>query len=218
MVNYDPYAANQSDGLPINTPSPVNGQVFLADYDPAWPAMFAREAKRIRSILGDRVLLLEHTGSTSVPGLCAKPCIDMIMAVADSADEDAYVAPLEAAGYLLRIREPAWHEHRVFKGPDQNINLHVFTAGDSEIDEVIEFRTWLREHPDDRELYAATKRALAAQTWEHIQQYADAKDEVVGAIKARMKAGRTDGSTPVDRHDRAVAGTDRQDQDGQQTA
>src|SRR5438094_7941539 len=102
-------------------------QIVVADHDPEWPRLFEREARRIRAALGDRVLLLEHAGSTAVPGLAAKPRIDMVLAVADSADEPSYVPDLMAAGYVLRIREPEWHEHRVLKGPDTDVNLHVFT-------------------------------------------------------------------------------------------
>src|SRR5438132_1215336 len=86
-------------------------------------------AERIRSALGDRVVRLEHGGSTSVPGLPAKPIVDIVLEVPDSSDEPAYVPELEAAGYVLRIRERVWFEHRLFKGPDTNINLHVFSAG-----------------------------------------------------------------------------------------
>src|SRR5699024_75386 len=150
--------------------------------------MYAREEERIRIALGDRALRIEHTGSTSVPGLPAKPCIDILLAVANSADEPAYVPALEAAGYVLRIREPDWHEHRVFKGPDINLNLHVWTIGDNEIDRVIGFRDWLRTHPDDRDLYATTKRALANQHWGTVQDYADAKNGIVSEIHQRMAA------------------------------
>lgn len=165
--------------------------VVVVDYDPAWPGMFAAEAARIRGVLGDAVVSLEHVGSTSVPGLCAKPIIDMQLAVPDSADEAAYVPALEAAGYVLRIREPHWFEHRVFKGPDVNINLHVFTVGCSEFARTQRFRDWLRAHGDDRDRYAALKRDLAKQAWAFVQHYADAKtpfiDEIVA--KARRAAG-----------------------------
>jgi GrpB-like predicted nucleotidyltransferase (UPF0157 family) len=159
--------------------------IHLAPYDPTWPALFGREAERIRSILGVRVRLLEHVGSTSVPGLSAKPIIDMVLAVPDSSAEPAYVPDLEAAGYIIRIREPDWFEHRVFKGPDTNINLHTFTEGCPEIDRMIAFRDWLRTHDDDRDLYERTKQDLAAREWRYVQHYADAKSEVVEGIIAR---------------------------------
>lgn len=162
--------------------------VTLADYDTRWPDLFAREAARVRSVLGDTAERVEHVGSTSVPGLPAKPIIDMVLAVPDSADEARYVPALEAAGYRLVIREPDWFEHRVFKGPDTNVNLHVFTTGATEIDRMLRFRDWLRATERDRDLYADTKRDLARRTWRHIQHYADAKDDVVAEIMARAEA------------------------------
>jgi GrpB-like predicted nucleotidyltransferase (UPF0157 family) len=162
----------------------LDGPVFLADYDPKWPALFEREAGRIRAALGDRVRLLEHTGSTSVPGLAAKPIVDITLAVADSADEPAYVPALEAAGYWLKIREPHWHEHRMLKGPDTDVNLHVFTAGSPEIDRMLAFRDRLRTDTAARERYEAAKRELAARRWRYVQYYADAKSEVINAILA----------------------------------
>jgi GrpB-like predicted nucleotidyltransferase (UPF0157 family) len=161
--------------------------IFLAPYDPTWPALFEREATRIRATLGDRVRLLQHVGSTSVPGLSAKPVIDIVLAVPDSSDEPKYVPDLEAAGYVVRIREPDWYEHRVFKGPDTNVNLHTFTEGCAEIDRMIRFRDWLRTHDDDRDLYERTKQDLAAREWRFVQHYADAKSEVVQAINARAE-------------------------------
>lgn len=165
--------------------TPYAQKVVVVDYDPAWPALFAREAARITAALGPRVLLLEHAGSTSVPGLAAKPIIDMVLAVPDSADEAAYVPALEAVGYVLRIREPDWFEHRLFKGPDTAVNLHVFAHGCAEIARTLAFRDWLRANPADRDLYAATKRELAARDWKFVQHYADAKTPVIQAIMAR---------------------------------
>ncbi len=170
----------------------VDGPVYLADYDPAWPTLYEREEARVRELLGDRVRLLEHVGSTSVPGLPAKPIIDMLLAVADSADEPAYVPSMEAGGYVVRIREPDWHEHRVFKGPDTDVNLHTFSEGASEIARMLAFRDRLRTHDDERERYLATKRELAARHWVYIQDYADAKGEVVEGIIERALADRDD--------------------------
>jgi GrpB-like predicted nucleotidyltransferase (UPF0157 family) len=167
----------------------VEGPIVLADYDPGWPVLYEREAARVRAVLGDRVRLLEHVGSTSVPGLPAKAIVDILLAVADSADEPAYVPSMEAGGYVLRIREPDWHEHRLFKGPDTDINLHVFSDGSSEIDRMLAFRDRLRTHADERRRYEDTKRELAARHWVYVQDYADAKGEVVERIIARAVAG-----------------------------
>jgi GrpB-like predicted nucleotidyltransferase (UPF0157 family) len=169
----------------IGEPSRADGQVLLVEYDPAWPELYEREEARIRSLLGDRVRLLEHAGSTSVPGLAAKPIIDIELAVADSADEPAYVPDLEAGGYVLRGREPEWFEHRLFKRSEPAVNLHVFTEGSPEIDRTLAFRDRLRADEGDRRLYEATKRELAARDWVYVQDYADAKSEVVAMILAR---------------------------------
>jgi GrpB-like predicted nucleotidyltransferase (UPF0157 family) len=167
-----------------------NAPIELIEYSAQWPLLFTREAERVRSILGDRVLQLEHVGSTSVPGLAAKPIIDMILAVADSSDESAYVPAMESAGYVLHIREPDWHQHRLFKGPDTNINLHTYSFGCPEIDKMLMFRDWLRTNDADRELYERAKRDLAKQTWKYVQNYADAKTDVVEQIVARARAAR----------------------------
>ena len=164
---------------------PHNAQITLLDYDPKWPELFEREAKRIYSILGDKVLQLEHVGSTSVPGLCAKPIIDMLLVVKDYTDESAYVPDLENSGYVLRIRETDWYEHRLFKGPDTDINLHVFSRGCPEIERMLRFRDWLKNNRDDRDKYARVKRDLAKQQWKYVQDYADAKSAIVQEIMER---------------------------------
>jgi len=172
----------------IGPVTPHNGPITIADYDPAWPVLYSREASRIRAVLGRSAVLIEHAGSTSVPGLAAKPIIDIVLAVPDSADEAAYVPAMEAAGYVLRSREPGWFEHRLFKGPDTNINLHVFTAGAAEIDGMLLFRDWLRVNDADRAAYLEVKRELAGRTWRHVQHYADAKSAIVEEILARAAA------------------------------
>jgi GrpB-like predicted nucleotidyltransferase (UPF0157 family) len=167
---------------------PSSSRILLAGYDPHWPELFEREAKRIRAVLGSRALRIEHTGSTSVPNLAANPIIDMLLVVADSADEEAYVPALEAAGYSLHIREANWYEHRMFRGPDTKINLHVFSSGCAEIDRVLLFRDWLRGNAADRDLYARAKSALAREEWKCVQDYADAKTRVIEEILARARA------------------------------
>ena len=164
---------------------PLNGTVYLAPYNPAWPSYFARLKKRIQEALMDEILLLEHVGSTSVPGLSAKPVIDIVLAVADSSNEPSFVHRLEQKGFTLRIREPDWYEHRMFKSMDPIANLHVFSDGCVEIDRMLLFRDWLRNHADDRLLYEETKRELAGRIWKYTQNYADAKSEVIQGISER---------------------------------
>ncbi|MGM1063733.1 GrpB family protein [Saccharothrix sp. Mg75] len=163
----------------------LDGRVTLVAYDPAWPGLYAREVARVRGALGDAVVRVRHVGSTSVPGLAAKPVVDVVLEVADSADESSYAPALEAVGYVLVVREPGWFEHRMFKGPDTNVNLHVHTAGDPEVARVVAFRDRLRASAADRELYESVKRELAAREWAYVQQYADAKAGVIAEILGR---------------------------------
>jgi GrpB-like predicted nucleotidyltransferase (UPF0157 family) len=167
---------------------PLTAPIVLSDYDPGWASLFQREAARIRGVLGARVKLLEHAGSTSVVGLPAKPVIDIVLAVPDSSDEASYVPEMELGGYVLRIREPDWFQHRVLNGPDTSILVHVFTVGCPEIDRMLLFRDWLRSHPEDRDAYAAKKRELAKRDWRFVQNYADAKTEIVHLILGRARA------------------------------
>jgi GrpB-like predicted nucleotidyltransferase (UPF0157 family) len=160
---------------------PPKTLVVVVDYDPEWPSLYTRERHRVRSILGDQVVSIEHVGSTSVPGLAAKAVIDIDLVVPDSADEDAYLPQLIAAGYRLVVREPNWHEHRCFKGPDTNVNLHVFSPGCPETIRHTVFRDWLRSHPEDLERYAAVKREIAGRNV-YIQEYSQAKDNVIDEI------------------------------------
>ena len=111
----------------------------------------------------------------------------MLLVVADSADEQTYVPALEAAGYVLRAREPDWYQHRMFKGPDTDINLHVLPESCPEIERMLLFRDRLRGDRADRELYEATKRELARRQWKYVQNYADSKGGVVEAIIARAR-------------------------------
>jgi len=172
----------------INERPHHDGPIVLVDYDDAWPVRFEREARHIRTALGTRALMLEHAGSTSVPGLVAKPIIDIVLAVPDSSNEDDYVPALEAEGYALRIREPDWYEHRMLKKTDPSVNLHVFSADCPEIDRMLVFRDHLRTNEADRQLYERTKQELASQHWAYVQDYADAKSDVVEEIIARAVA------------------------------
>jgi GrpB-like predicted nucleotidyltransferase (UPF0157 family) len=183
---YDEYL----DKLTVGGARRLTEPIEIREYDPEWPRLYEREEGRIRSVLGDRVARIEHAGSTSVPGLPAKPIVDIALEVPNSADEAAYVPDMEAAGYIVQIREPEWFEHRVFKGPDTNVNLHTFTAGCEEVDRMLLFRDHLRANAADRELYATAKRELATHDWKYVQQYADAKTAVVQEIAERARAAR----------------------------
>jgi GrpB-like predicted nucleotidyltransferase (UPF0157 family) len=159
-------------------------RVTIADYDPAWPARFERRAAQLRMILGDRARLIEHIGSTAVPGLAAKPIIDIVVGIDDPDDEDAYLPDLEAAGYDLRVHGP---EHRCLRigEPDEPVNLHCYPPDHVEVRRYLAFRDSLRASEADRDLYAATKRELAKREWRDMNYYAEAKRPVIDEILAR---------------------------------
>lgn len=165
------------------------GPIQLVDYDPSWPDVFARKARRIAATLGEQALKIEHVGSTAVPGLPAKPVIDILLVVVDSAVEETYASPLEALGYVLWIQEPDWYEHRMLlQRGDPAIQVHVFSRGCPEMERMLLFRDRLRSDRADRELYEQRKRELARQEWTYVQNYADAKGDVVEGIIARARA------------------------------
>ena len=173
------------DTITIGGATPLSEPIELRGYDPEWPAVYERAKAQIRSFLGVRVMRIEHVGSTAVPGLCAKPVVDIALEVADSDAEETYVADLEAAGYALRIREPDWFGHRLFVRPGARVNLHVFSVGCDEVAAMLRFRDHIRANAADREIYASAKRELARRSWTYGQQYADAKSGVVREIMAR---------------------------------
>ena len=175
----------QIEAVTVGAPPPQYQEIVIAEYDPEWPRWFEQAAERIRQALGDKVLRLDHVGSTAVPGLPAKPLIDINLVVDDTTDEDAYVPPLEAIGYELRVREPDWYQHRLLRGHEPPVNLHVFPPNCDELPRMLRFRDHLRANEADRELYARTKRELAAQEWKYVQNYADAKTAVVQEILSR---------------------------------
>ena len=177
----------QLRAVTIGEPEVLSGPVELVEYDPAWPSLFEHEATRIAAALDERALQLEHVGSTSVPGLVAKPRIDIVLAVADSADEPSYVPALESASYMLRIREPKWFEHRLLRGSEPAVNLHVFSVGCPEIERLVAFRDRLRTNEADRNLYARHKQGLARRDWKYVQNYADAKTAIVEEILTRAR-------------------------------
>jgi GrpB-like predicted nucleotidyltransferase (UPF0157 family) len=179
------------DGAPTEFVQPRiqhNAAIHLAEPDPTWPEQYVEQAAKVRAALRARAVVVEHTGSTSVPGLPAKPVLDILLLVADPTDEAAYVPDLERAGFVLHLREPGWHQHRLLRGTDPAVNLHVFAVASPEAERMLLFRDRLRDNPDELERYARAKRELAAREWAVVQDYADAKSEVVEAIIARARA------------------------------
>jgi GrpB-like predicted nucleotidyltransferase (UPF0157 family) len=151
--------------------------IVIADYDPAWPERFAAERERIAAALGDRALRIEHIGSTSVPGLAAKPIVDVLVEVATLDGID-----LEPAGYVLRVREQG---HRMFRTPELDVHVHVWPSGSPSIASHLAFRDRLRASPEDRAAYESLKRELATRDWPDVNHYAEAKGDLIRAILAK---------------------------------
>jgi GrpB-like predicted nucleotidyltransferase (UPF0157 family) len=158
--------------------------IVIVAYDPTWPAMFETQRATIAGALGSTAIGIEHIGSTSVPGLAAKPIVDVLVTVADIDDEDAYLSALEGAGYMLRVRERG---HRMFRTPQLDVHVHVWRADDPEVRRYLLFRDQLRTDADDRARYEDLKRRLAEREWDEMNDYAQAKSELVEAILARAE-------------------------------
>lgn len=176
------------DGLSPYLVPPTRAPIAVVPYDDAWPELFAQVAAGVRDLLGPRVLRLEHVGSTSVPGLPAKPIIDLDLTVADPADEAGYLPSLTAAGWVHTVREPWWHEHRMLKLADPQVNLHVFGPDSPETWRHIILREHLRRDEGDRELYAAIKLESARTSTaagETVDDYNARKERVLREIIGR---------------------------------
>ena len=161
--------------------------LVLADYDPQWPETYAEHQRRIHAALGPAAVQIEHIGSTSVPGLAAKPVIDVLITVEDITAEEDYLDQLLDVGYELRVREPG---HRLVRTPARDVHVHVLEVGDEAAGDYLRFRDRLRADPEDRDLYERTKRALIEQDWADMNAYAEAKTGVIAEIKERARQRR----------------------------
>ncbi len=176
----------------VHAPAPVE----VVAPDPTWPGLYDGVRRLLVDALGDRVLVVEHVGSTSVPGLWAKPIIDVDLTVADSGDEPAWLPDLERAGLELRVREPEWEEHRCLRLPDPASNVHVFSPGAVESRRTRAFRDWLTAHADDRAAYGELKQSLAEQGFTDVMHYNKAKGALIYDIYERIFA-----ADPLRAHD-----------------
>ena len=156
--------------------------ITIADHDPAWPARFDRERARIEDALGGVARRIEHIGSTAVPGLAAKPIVDILVTVENPDDEAAFAPSLGNAGYELRVRERG---HRMFRTPQRDVHLHVWADDNAEVGRYLALRDRLRSSPEDRAAYERLKRELASRDWEDMNHYAQAKGEFIESLLAR---------------------------------
>jgi GrpB-like predicted nucleotidyltransferase (UPF0157 family) len=198
LAEYPPEITQRFHGTPEQMATALVGEppkrwesIVIEDYDPAWVDRFAAAGLSLRDVLGDLVIGIEHVGSTSVPGLPAKPIIDIDLTIDDTSDESRYLPRLGTLGYRLVLREPWWYGHRMLVPPAEDVHLHVWPQGAPEPVRHLLFRDWLRSHPEDLELYAATKRRLARDTEDQPGEYSLAKNDVIDDIYLRIfAAGR----------------------------
>jgi GrpB-like predicted nucleotidyltransferase (UPF0157 family) len=162
-------------------------EIGLHDHDDRWADVFAEHRQRIRSALAPLEVEIEHIGSTAVPGLAAKPIVDLVVVVPDVTAEAEYLDPLLDAGYVLRVREPG---HRLVRTPARDVHVHVYGRGAAAVEDYLLLRDRLRADAEDRALYERTKRELIARRWDDMNDYADAKTDVVVAIRERARAAR----------------------------
>jgi len=158
--------------------------LVLTDYDPQWPEAYLEQRQLILAALGPAAVQIEHIGSTSVPGLAAKPIIDVLVTVEDITAEEDYLDQLLHVGYDLRVREPG---HRMVRTPAHDVHVHVMEVGDDAAGDYLLFRNHLRADTEDRDLYERTKRALMEQDWADMNAYAEAKTGVITEIKERAR-------------------------------
>jgi GrpB-like predicted nucleotidyltransferase (UPF0157 family) len=164
----------------------VSDGVRVVEYDPRWPGLAAAEIERVRGALGAAAVGVEHIGSTAVPGLAAKPIIDLLVSVA--ALDESYVAPLQDLGYLFSRFEDSPERHffgRPHERPRTH-HAHVVVAGGAEERRHIAFRDLLRTDPDVAAEYAAVKRAAAAAHPDDLFAYMDRKDPFIRRVQARL--------------------------------
>ncbi|HXH36083.1 MAG TPA: GrpB family protein [Plantibacter sp.] len=162
-------------------------ELVLHRSDERWAGIYLEHRARIEQALDGSDIDVEHIGSTSVPGLAAKPIVDIVVAVDDITAEEDYLTPLLDAGYELRVREPG---HRLVRTPARDVHVHLYERNASAVEEYLLFRDHLRSDAVDRALYERTKRALLEQEWDDMNDYADAKTDVIRAIKTRARAAR----------------------------
>jgi GrpB-like predicted nucleotidyltransferase (UPF0157 family) len=172
--------------------------VVIVDYDPRWPAMYQEEKDRVLGAIGHLVVAIEHIGSTAVPGLGAKPIIDIMTAVPSLADAPACVEPLERIGYeYIPEYEADFPERRYFRKRPVRVDthhLHMVEQDSGFWERHILFRDDLRVHPETAHEYERLKRELAAQFGSDRDGYTDAKTSFIESVVAQARAGKTIGS------------------------
>ncbi len=162
--------------------------IEIVDYDPSWPDRFAEWRDRLSAELGTVALRIEHVGSTAVPGLAAKPILDIQVTVVDLEDEGAYVPAIDRAGVALRSRDAAHRYFRPAPGRPRDVQIHVCAAGGDWERDHLDFRDYLRSNDEARDAYGNLKKALAVQYPDDRLAYTEAKTAFVTDALCRARA------------------------------
>jgi GrpB-like predicted nucleotidyltransferase (UPF0157 family) len=172
--------------------SKFNRPILVLDYDPQWPILFEKEKEAIIAALGSKVLLLEHIGSTAVPGLAAKPVIDIAVGVQSLVDAPVLIPCLEQLGYIYdSILEQLVPERRFFwKGTPMihTYHLHLAEPDHPVLRKPLQFRDYLRTHPDAVEQYGVLKRELAKRYVQDLDAYVAGKTSFVENVMLQIKS------------------------------
>jgi GrpB-like predicted nucleotidyltransferase (UPF0157 family) len=171
------------------------GSIVISDYNPAWSVIFEQERTSLQTALGPLVLTIEHIGSTAVPGLAAKPIIDLQLSVRSLAEAQAScIGPLQTLGYAYMPQYEAWLPGELFFRKEHSglwtHHLHIIQGDDPRCRDRLLFRDYLRNHPEVVRAYAKLKRDLAVAFDDDISGYRTAKDAFVAATMAEARAGR----------------------------
>jgi len=168
-------------------------KVEVIPYDPGWPVVYAAEAESIRLVLGENVIAVHHIGSTAIPGMAAKPTIDLLVVDRDHGRLDACNDDMRRAGYQSK-GENGVSGRRYFQrmiGDVHLFHIHAFEIGHPDIERHLNFRDYLRAHPIDARAYEALKRHLAAQFPFEPKKYTSGKTRFIRAIDQRAAGWRT---------------------------
>ena len=181
-------------GFQVTGESERSDSITVVEFDREWPARFASWRDLIARSLGRSTLRIDHIGSTSVPGLMAKPIVDIQISVSDISDEERYVPELERLGVQLRSRDDLHRYFRPFADRPRNVHVHVCPAGSEWERRHLLFRAYLRANPAPRVVYVEAKREAARVWMDDGWAYTDAKSGVILDImeEAEPWASETD--------------------------
>ena len=164
----------------------IGRRVTVVDYDPGWPAQFEMESDRLRKVLGDEILSSEHIGSTSIPGMCAKPVIDILLVVRDIRRIDRFNESMHSLGYMAKGEFGIPGRRFFLRGiPLRTHHVHMFQSGSPEIQRHRDFRDYLTAHPEVARRYCELKRELASRHEFDIDAYCQGKDEFMKSVEKK---------------------------------